>query len=586
MLDSLASHLDTIATHAPVWGYALVFAFMAIESSFIPFPSEIVMIPAGFLAARGELTLRAPIPDLAVACAVGIAGSLAGAYFNYYLSAKLGEPFLRKHGKWIFLKPDALDRACEVFNRYGNATTFVCRLIPVIRQLISIPAGLARMPLGKFTLFTGLGAGIWTVILAVVGYVLGRTAGDITYLELVHRGKALLDENLVWIILGAVLLMAIYILVAKRVMRRRTCGTACLAFIALAVAGCGKKPQVPEDAIAAAYVDIEKAYENGTLLAKAIIGEFPAPASSMAMKAYDKELETIDEYRGTLKPKWAVIAFGGPVSDLSRAPSENIAMAIRIDADEAAADNVLRLQATKRAGKKDVEPKTLKNGVVYDVYSAFCAGRVGNDLLIFANSTNAFMNMYNLYTGESKPSNDFRKLSDISGNTVARISTIPVYSMIERFGLTEEIEKFGTASDDKDLADMILHIGAVTLDILADGDDIGLSLHVVCGSSDDAKIFEHVFQTISFLSRAGFDFGAYLADNPDRLPKKFRGHSSWIRQSKSLFNATSRAFDASRNGRVAELSFGNSIDMIGKSIAKIIIPEQPAGEGDPKPPSH
>ncbi|MBO7688564.1 MAG: DedA family protein, partial [Kiritimatiellae bacterium] len=208
MLDSLASHLDTIATHAPVWGYALVFAFMAIESSFIPFPSEIVMIPAGFLAARGELTLRAPIPDLAVACAVGIAGSLAGAYFNYYLSAKLGEPFLRKHGKWIFLKPDALDRACEVFNRYGNATTFVCRLIPVIRQLISIPAGLARMPLGKFTLFTGLGAGIWTVILAVVGYVLGRTAGDITYLELVHRGKALLDENLVWIILGAVLLMA------------------------------------------------------------------------------------------------------------------------------------------------------------------------------------------------------------------------------------------------------------------------------------------------------------------------------------------------------------------------------------------
>ena len=91
------------------------------------------------------------------------------------------DEILRKYGKWFFLKPEALDRACEVFNRYGGATTFVCRLIPVIRQLISIPAGLARMPLGKFTLFTGLGAGIWTAILAGIGYALGRSAGDITW---------------------------------------------------------------------------------------------------------------------------------------------------------------------------------------------------------------------------------------------------------------------------------------------------------------------------------------------------------------------------------------------------------------------
>ena len=220
MLDTLAGHLDYFAALAPLWGYAFIFAFMAIESSFIPFPSEIVMIPAGFLAARGELTLHAPVPDLALACMVGLAGSLAGAYFNYFLSSKLGEPFLRKYGKWFFVKPAALDRACEVFNRYGGVTTFVCRLVPVIRQLISIPAGLARMPLGKFTLFTGLGAGIWTAILAAVGYALGRSAGDITYLELVHRGKAMLDANLVWILLGAALLAVAYIAVSKLVMRR------------------------------------------------------------------------------------------------------------------------------------------------------------------------------------------------------------------------------------------------------------------------------------------------------------------------------------------------------------------------------
>ena len=221
MLDQLAAHLDAIAALAPVWGYALIFLFMAIESSFIPFPSEVVMIPAGFLAARGELTLHAPVADLALACATGLLGSLAGAYFNYYLSAKLGEPFLRRYGKWFFLKPEALDRACEVFNRYGALTTFVCRLIPVIRQLISIPAGLARMPLGTFTFFTSLGAGIWTFLLALAGYGLGRTAGDITYNELVHRGKELIDANLVWVILGGVLLAAAYVGISKLVMRRR-----------------------------------------------------------------------------------------------------------------------------------------------------------------------------------------------------------------------------------------------------------------------------------------------------------------------------------------------------------------------------
>lgn len=220
MIDTLAAHLDAIAALAPSWGYALIFAFMAVESSFIPFPSEIVMIPAGFLAARGELTLHAPVPDLAVATAVGVAGSLAGAYFNYFLSVKLGEPFLRKYGKWFFVKPEALDRACEVFNRYGGATTFVCRLVPVIRQLISIPAGLSHMPLGRFTFFTGAGAGVWTAILAAAGYWIGRSAGDITYLELVHKGKALIDAHLVWIVSGALALGIGYVAVSKAVMRR------------------------------------------------------------------------------------------------------------------------------------------------------------------------------------------------------------------------------------------------------------------------------------------------------------------------------------------------------------------------------
>ena len=192
---------------------------MAVESSFIPFPSEVVMVPAGFLAARGELLHGSAALALALAIAVGVAGSLAGAYANYYLALRLGRPFLEKYGKYFFVKPEPLARACAVFNRYGAVTTFVCRLVPVIRQLISIPAGISKMPLGSFTAFTGLGAGIWTAILAFVGYGLGKSAGDITYLELVTKGKDLAAQHLPLVIAGAVALVAGYFLVSKLVSR-------------------------------------------------------------------------------------------------------------------------------------------------------------------------------------------------------------------------------------------------------------------------------------------------------------------------------------------------------------------------------
>ena len=221
MLETIAGHLDALAALAPTWGYLLIFFFMAVESSFIPFPSEVVMIPAGFLAARGELQGGSPLVCLWVAVGVGILGSLAGAFVNYYLALWVGKPFLEKYGKYFFIKPEPLARACEVFNRYGAATTFVCRLVPVIRQLISIPAGISRMPLGSFTLFTGLGAGIWTAILAAVGYVLGRQAGDLSYLELCVRGKSLAAQNLPYVIGGAVVLVALYALVSKLVMGKR-----------------------------------------------------------------------------------------------------------------------------------------------------------------------------------------------------------------------------------------------------------------------------------------------------------------------------------------------------------------------------
>ena len=219
MLETLAAHLDAFAALAPTWGLLLVFVFMAVESSFIPFPSEVVMVPAGFLAARGELGL-APVPAVAAAVAVGVLGSLAGAFANYYLAHWLGRPFLERYGKYFFVKPEPLARACEVFNKYGAATTFVCRLVPVIRQLISIPAGISRMPIASFALFTGLGAGIWTAILAAIGYAIGRSTADISYLDLCLKGKEMAASHLPLVVGGALALVAVYFVASKLVMGR------------------------------------------------------------------------------------------------------------------------------------------------------------------------------------------------------------------------------------------------------------------------------------------------------------------------------------------------------------------------------
>lgn len=221
MTDLLISHLEQAIEVAKVWGPLLIIFFMAVESSFIPFPSEVVMIPAGFMAARHELFPGAAWPALGLAIVCGIVGSLAGAYANYFLASRLGRPVLYRYGKWIFLKKEGLERAEEVFCKYGDITTFVCRLIPVVRQLISIPAGLSRMSLGRFSLFTGLGAGIWVVVLSAIGFHFGRSSRQMTYAELTHAGIDLAKENRLALLGVCVLIVVIYLGVHKLVMRRQ-----------------------------------------------------------------------------------------------------------------------------------------------------------------------------------------------------------------------------------------------------------------------------------------------------------------------------------------------------------------------------
>jgi len=222
MTDFLITYVEMATTYAPVWGFLIVFFFMTVESSFIPFPSEIVMIPAGFMAYRSELSFSSPFVDLTAVIIFGLLGSILGAYINYFLSLKLGKPFLEKYGKYFFLSPAVIARAEEIFLKYGDITTFVCRLLPGIRQLISIPAGVSKMPLPKFTLFTALGAGIWSAILAGIGFYLASlTKGKPSYSDLIHDGKDYLHANFIWIALALLILCTIYIFVHKIILKEK-----------------------------------------------------------------------------------------------------------------------------------------------------------------------------------------------------------------------------------------------------------------------------------------------------------------------------------------------------------------------------
>lgn len=148
--------------------YFSIYLLMTIESSFIPFPSEIVVPFAAWKAAEGSLTMAGVLLS-------STAGAMTGAVINYYLSVWLGRPLLYRLAdtRWahvLLVNREAVEKAENYFVKHGKTSTFIGRLVPAVRQLISIPAGLSRMKIGSFLLFTFLGAAIWNVILAIIGY--------------------------------------------------------------------------------------------------------------------------------------------------------------------------------------------------------------------------------------------------------------------------------------------------------------------------------------------------------------------------------------------------------------------------------
>jgi membrane protein DedA with SNARE-associated domain len=183
--------LDTIGA----MGYPGIFLLMAMESSIIPVPSELVMPPAGYLAYQGKM-------NMAVAILCGTLGSLVGAYANYFASHYLGRPLIIKYGRYVLIPPEKFERVERFFLQHGEISTFIGRLLPVVRHLISIPAGLSGMNHLRFSLYTLLGAGIWCSILTGIGYVIGENQQLI--MQYAHQA-------LVWVVLFSIALIGAYV---------------------------------------------------------------------------------------------------------------------------------------------------------------------------------------------------------------------------------------------------------------------------------------------------------------------------------------------------------------------------------------
>lgn len=195
-------------------GYPGIVALMAMESSILPVPSELVMSPAGYWVAKGEMNAV-----LVVLC--GVVGSIIGALATYWAAHALGRPFIRRFGKYVLLTDRSLDRAERFFAAHGEISTLIGRMIPVVRHLISIPAGIARMPLSRFITYTGLGALIWCSILTWVGWFLGQHEDALPSADEIQRyaGKAVL------IVLPALaLVVLIYVWWYRRRASRRAQG--------------------------------------------------------------------------------------------------------------------------------------------------------------------------------------------------------------------------------------------------------------------------------------------------------------------------------------------------------------------------
>ena len=192
-------------------GYLGIIALMALESSIVPVPSEVVIPPAAFWASQGRMSLAGVV-------LAGTFGSWLGSAISYWVSRWIGRALILRWGKYVFITPDSMERAEVFVHRYGVGGVFFARLLPVVRHLVSIPAGIVRMPFGVFSVVTALGAAVWCSVLAWFGQKITAAHPD-----LMNDPEALVrmtKDEAHWIVLAVLVLCALYFLVMRLTAKR------------------------------------------------------------------------------------------------------------------------------------------------------------------------------------------------------------------------------------------------------------------------------------------------------------------------------------------------------------------------------
>ncbi len=197
IFDSAVSSLITFISEI---GYLGIFVGMFLESTPFPLPSELIMVPAGIAASH-------EVMNLYLAIIFGVLGNVAGAIFSYFVAASVGRAILFKVGKYFFLKASAIIKIENFFNSHGEISIFIGRIIPGVRHLISLPAGVAKMNFPRFCLYTLLGSAIWTTTLTVLGYFIGKNQDLI---------KQYLHFLVIGVMIFCVVLVVVYVVIHKR----------------------------------------------------------------------------------------------------------------------------------------------------------------------------------------------------------------------------------------------------------------------------------------------------------------------------------------------------------------------------------
>jgi len=191
-LEAIAIWLVDFVHH---FGYGGIFIMTFLENTFAPIPSEVTMVPAGYLVQQGKMNLW-------IVLFTSIVGSIAGSLANYYIAYHYGRRFLYAYGKYLFFSHEKMAKLDSFFEKHGEISTFTGRLIPGLRHVISFPAGLGHMNLKTFIIYTGIGSAIWMATLIFIGYLIGGNE------DMVKRYVRLVS---IWAVTGVIAMIAIYV---------------------------------------------------------------------------------------------------------------------------------------------------------------------------------------------------------------------------------------------------------------------------------------------------------------------------------------------------------------------------------------